>query len=122
MAYQSAWPCRSFLTMDMCWPRTNGCSPVARSSPFSILNPSASTSFSKEGVVMVSAHSPMSSAAVSKALCNTKSCWCFVARARASQPGGDILSLSPGPGLAGARGLRQSTLPRPYSTSCPGSA
>ena len=57
------------------------------SSQLFILNLSASTSFSKEGVAMVGVCNPMSSAAVSKALCNTRSCWCFVARARASQTG-----------------------------------
>ena len=37
---------------------------------------------------MVGAHSPMSSAAVSKDLCSTKISWCFEARAKDSQTGG----------------------------------
>ena len=88
MAYWSAWSRSKFLTVDVCCPRTKGWSPVVRLSRLSILNPSASTSFRKEGVAMVGARIPMSSAAVSKALCNTRSCRCFVSRARASQTGG----------------------------------
>ena len=40
---------------------------MVRSFRLSILNPSASTSFNKDGVKMVGARSPMSFAAVSKA-------------------------------------------------------
>ena len=40
---------------------------------------------------MVGARSPMSSAAVLKSLCSTKSCWCFEARVRDSQTGGRSL-------------------------------
>ena len=61
------------------------------SSRLSILNPIVSTSFNEEDVAMVGVRSPMYSAAVAKALCSTKSCWCLKARARAYQTGGASL-------------------------------
>ena len=64
---------------------------MVRSSRFSILNPSASTRFNKDDVAMVGDRSPMSSAAVSKARCSTKSFWCLEALARVSHMGGKSL-------------------------------
>ena len=65
---------------------------MVRLSRLSILKPSVITSFNKEGFVLVGARIPMSSTAVSKALCSTNSCWCFKALARAYQPGGRSLA------------------------------
>ena len=66
---------------------------MVRSSRLSILNLSVSTSFNKDGVAMLGARSPMSSADVSKTRCSTKSCWCLEALAKASQMGGKSLAL-----------------------------
>ena len=65
---------------------------MVRLSRLSILKPSASTSFNREGVAMVGTRSPISSAAVLKACCSTKSCWCLEALNRAYQTGGRYLA------------------------------
>ena len=66
---------------------------MVRLSWLSILNPSAITRFNKDGVPMVGACSPMSSAAVLKARCSTKSFWCLEALTRDSHMGGRSLAL-----------------------------
>ena len=65
-----------------------------RSCQLSILRPSASTIFNKDGIAILAAHSHMSSAAVSKDHYSTKSSWCLYSLTRASQMGGEILGVS----------------------------
>ena len=67
MAYRSACPRRNLRTVAVCWPRIKGWSPVVRLSLLSILNPRAMTNFSRDGVAMVGARRPISSAVPSNA-------------------------------------------------------
>ena len=88
MAYRFACLQRNLRTVAVCCLRTKGWSPVVRSSLLSIQNPRARTNLSRDGVAMVGARRPISSAVPSNARCSTRSGWCLEALARASQIGG----------------------------------